>query len=892
MLYHCRIRIRSQREVRSVAGFGAERVRYVEIQETSTCTGSRGVRRRTDVHGCFGFVIAHPPPLFNTNVAFAQTPGNRDSSQDFDTLLAAGNEAPGGLWTDGTTMWVGDSGDSKIYAYKMSDKSRDAAKDFDTLTAAGNALPLGIWSNGTTMWVSDFEDTNLYAYNLSTKAREQSNEITLDSANTKPRGIWGNGTTIWVADSDDNTLYAYTIATGARDTGKDITLHTDNGFATGIWSNGTTMWVADIDDDKIYAYTLTTGARDSSKDYDSLSGAGNNNPNGIWSDGTTMWVTDAVDDKIYAYDSIVPPPDTRDSAKDFDTLSAAGNNNPRGIWSDGTTMWVADVSGKKIYAYNLSTKARDSAKDFDTLDAAGNDFPFGIWSDGTTMWVSDIVSRTKLFAYKMSDKSRDSGKDISLHADNGNARGLWGNSTTIWVGDTNDVKLYAYKMSDKSRDSGKDIGLHSDNGTVDDIWSDGTTMWVSDSGDDKLYAYTISTKARDSSKEYDSLSGAGNNAPYGIWSNGTTMWVADRDDNKLYAYHSFPPPPPTPTTPPTPTPTNTPTITPTVETIDRRYMASRIEPSVSGLTVSSGDAIRLAVNIFGGQNVQDQGLAEHHEYVWQEDGSAISGAQSPEIAYTAPSSPGTYKVVASLGPRYCSGDTAACSAEFVIRVRRSAVPQPAMPVPANPDGKIPTILTDGDGNQYEVFTPAEGGTFDAGEGYSIVAPSSAVQSGEYIGVRMYESGSASNAGMTHQRYTLGGSQYDIAVVDSEGETITSYRLNAAAKVCVPLPGELSENISEVAILATNADGTLTVLSSSVRIGASGTEVCGSISELPATVAVGKQGAPAAIPAPTPEPTPEAPETGGKAPSAGVMVWLVLMGVAIVGVSLFAVKKRV
>ena len=40
---------------------------------------------------------------------------------------------PGGLWSDGTTMWVADWGDAKIYAYSMATKARESAKDFDTL---------------------------------------------------------------------------------------------------------------------------------------------------------------------------------------------------------------------------------------------------------------------------------------------------------------------------------------------------------------------------------------------------------------------------------------------------------------------------------------------------------------------------------------------------------------------------------------------------------------------------------------------------------------------------------------------------------------------------------------------------------------------------------------
>ena len=60
----------------------------------------------------------------------------RDAAKDFNTLQAAGNTKPTGIWSDGATMWVADDTDSKLYAYKMSDGSRDAGKDFNTLQAA------------------------------------------------------------------------------------------------------------------------------------------------------------------------------------------------------------------------------------------------------------------------------------------------------------------------------------------------------------------------------------------------------------------------------------------------------------------------------------------------------------------------------------------------------------------------------------------------------------------------------------------------------------------------------------------------------------------------------------------------------------------------------------
>ena len=239
---------------------------------------------------------------------------SRDSSKDFNTLKAAGNDNPRYIWSNGTTMWVADSADDndKIYAYKMSDKSRDSGKEFDTLKAAGNTFPRGIWSNRTTMWVADWDDDKLYAYNLSTKARD--------------------------SGKDFNTLNA-----------------AGNNHPRGIWSNRTTMWVADWDDAKIYAYKMSDKSRDSAKDFNTLKAAGNNHPRGIWSDGTTMWVADWNDDKLYAYDLSTRE---RDSDKDFNSLRGIGNNHPRGIWSDGTTMWVVDWKDRKLYAYDLSPRPR------------------------------------------------------------------------------------------------------------------------------------------------------------------------------------------------------------------------------------------------------------------------------------------------------------------------------------------------------------------------------------------------------------------------------------------------------------------------------------------------------------------------------------------------------
>ena len=232
------------------------------------------------------------------------------ASDDFDGLITAENNRPRGMWSDGTTMWVTDWIDIKIYAYDRSTKAHDASKDFDTLDAAGNDNPRGIWSDGTTVWVSDYSDEKLYAYDMTTKARDVSKDF--DTANLLPTGIWSDGTTMWVAAQVRAKIYAYDMSTKARDAGKDFdTLEAaGNNYPGGIWSNNITMWVAEEDDEKLYAYNMASKARDADKDFNTLNAAGNGETGGIWANTNTMWASDTIDYKIYSYNMPLIAPNT------------------------------------------------------------------------------------------------------------------------------------------------------------------------------------------------------------------------------------------------------------------------------------------------------------------------------------------------------------------------------------------------------------------------------------------------------------------------------------------------------------------------------------------------------------------------------------------------------
>ena len=172
---------------------------------------------------------------------------SRDVGSDF--ILDAANGYPTGIWSDGTTMWVADTGRDMLFAYNAATMARDADKDF-TLDL-GNDFPVGIWSDGYTMWVVDWRDAKLYAYSMSDRSRDADKDFALDADDQSTEGLWSVGNTMWVASRDDGRLYAYdwnNPAMGAPTiTGA---VRVDETLAAGIRS------IADADglDDAVFRY--------------------------------------------------------------------------------------------------------------------------------------------------------------------------------------------------------------------------------------------------------------------------------------------------------------------------------------------------------------------------------------------------------------------------------------------------------------------------------------------------------------------------------------------------------------------------------------------------------------------------------------------------------------
>ena len=82
-------------------------------------------------------------------------------------------------------------------------------KDFGSGLFYANGESRGLWSDGTTAWVVDSDDVRLYAYTLAGGSHDAAKYRVLDPANAAPRGVWSDGTTWYVADIDDLVVYVY-----------------------------------------------------------------------------------------------------------------------------------------------------------------------------------------------------------------------------------------------------------------------------------------------------------------------------------------------------------------------------------------------------------------------------------------------------------------------------------------------------------------------------------------------------------------------------------------------------------------------------------------------------------------------------------------------------------
>jgi hypothetical protein len=359
------------------------------------------------------------------------------------TGSAALFNAPSGVATDGTNLFVTDSNNHTIrkivvatgVVTTLAGKAWEPGKSDGTGAAARFEYPRGVATDGTNLFVADSINhtsrkivisTGVVTTLAGTSVATGIADGTGSAARFRfPAGVATVGTNLFVADSGNHTIRKIEIATGvvttlagtagvggrADGTGAAARFY----FPAGVATDGTDLFVADSWSHTIRKIVIatrvvktlagTTGAEGSAD------GAGATArfrfPAGVATDGTNLYVADTDNNsirKIVIATTVVTTlagssgaPGSSDG-----TGSAARFQEPFGIATDGTNLFVADSDGRTIrkivIATGVVTTLAGSGWSHGSADGAGAaarfSYPAGVATDGTNLFVTDTYNQT------------------------------------------------------------------------------------------------------------------------------------------------------------------------------------------------------------------------------------------------------------------------------------------------------------------------------------------------------------------------------------------------------------------------------------------------------------------------------------------------------------------
>ena len=492
-------------------------------------------------------------------------------------LVDAGNDDPAGMWSDGTTVYLGDNTDDKIYAYSVATGAHDAPRDFQSLGPDVSHIG-GIWADDETLYVVDPVGRALYAFDRATKLRDPGNDI-LRIGVPGPdypyvTDVWSDGETLWILDSGLDKLYAYNLETKQPRSHLDFDLSVTG---SRLWSDGETVWIGDYESAAVVAYSLSAKSRDSALDVRIPGG----DMDALWSDGTTLWVVDSHTVEAVPLDRRPRPPGSLSVVGGDTELALAWQAAPDGVGyevqyrnDEGPSGWVEVVRDDPSALTETIAGLTNGAFHQVRVRAESASGLTGRWSAaaGTPVVAGAPGAPLDLAAAGARETPAEGGGDRALVVEweappgsgtvgyearyrRGGSQASWtsaavGSGGTARIAGLEKGALYEVQVravagglagpwATAASRAGR--GFYSIGPFAEGIWSDRETMWVSEwlNTHARIRAYDMATKERVPELDFNGLEASALRYPGPMWSDYAKLWVVNDSffaDRRVGAY--------------------------------------------------------------------------------------------------------------------------------------------------------------------------------------------------------------------------------------------------------------------------------------------------------------------------------------------------------------------
>lgn len=541
--------------------------------------------------------------------------GSDDSWGSTDGIgAAAGFEAPHGITTDGANLYVTDSGNNTIRKVEI------ATGLVTTLAgrAGSNVLidatgfkapfnqPTGIATDGTNLYVADTGNATIRQVALGTGvvttlaggAQRVGSSDGIGSAAWfyHPSGISTDGTNLFVTDTGNYTIRKVVIATGAVSTlvsSAQFNRPSDIGFAnwigelsvflrreglSGVTTDGTNLYVANTGDRTIHKVDIATGAvttlvsgGDGASDGSGKS-ARFKSPTDVTTDGTNLYVADLRNNTIrkvvIATGAVTTLAGSAGASGSTDGIGTTARfNNPYGVTTDGKNLYVTDRGNgtirKVVIATGEVTTLAGNAGISGTADGTGPMakffMPHGITTDGRNLYVTDsgnnTIRKVVIATREVTTLAGSAGIIGSTDATGSLARfnfpfGIVTDGNNLYVTDRNNCTIRKIVIATGEVTTiagGGNYGQADGLGRAarfdfpTGMTTDGTNLYVADAANNTIRKVVVATtevttlagRAGVNGSADDTGSLARFDGPYGITTDGISLYVADLLNNTI-----------------------------------------------------------------------------------------------------------------------------------------------------------------------------------------------------------------------------------------------------------------------------------------------------------------------------------------------------------------------